>query len=123
MGYAVAKDLHVAAVVVTVALFALRGLWMIAGSPLLQRRWVRVLPHVNDTVLLLAALYLAVTVWGWQDWIAAKIAALLAYIVLGTIALKRGRTRPIRIAAWLGALTMLGYIVAVAYAKRPWPFA
>jgi uncharacterized membrane protein SirB2 len=123
MGYSIAKHLHMAAVVVTVALFALRGLWMIAGSPLLQRRWVRIVPHVNDTVLLAAALYLAVTVSGWQDWIGAKVAALLVYIALGTIALKRGRTRQVRIAAWLGALAVLGYIVAVAYAKRPWPFA
>jgi uncharacterized membrane protein SirB2 len=123
MTYLIAKHVHVAAVVATVALFMLRGLWMIARSPLLDRRWVRVLPHVNDTVLLLAALYLAATVWGWQPWIAAKVAALLAYIVLGTIALKRGRTRPIRIGAWLGAMGLLGYIVAVAYAKRPWPFA
>jgi uncharacterized membrane protein SirB2 len=123
MGYVIAKHVHVAAVVVTVALFVLRGLWMIAGSPQLERRWVRVVPHVNDTVLLVAAIYLAATAWGWQAWIGAKVAALLAYIALGTIALKRGPTRPIRIAAWWTALVLLAYIVAVAFAKRPWPFA
>jgi uncharacterized membrane protein SirB2 len=123
MGYVLAKHVHVAAVVVTVTLFVLRGLWMIAGSPQLERRWVRVVPHVNDTVLLVAAIYLAATAWGWQAWIGAKVAALLAYIALGTIALKRGPTRPIRIAAWWTALALLAYIVAVAFAKRPWPFA
>jgi uncharacterized membrane protein SirB2 len=123
MGYAIAKHLHLAAVVVTVTLFVLRGLWMIAGSSLLERRWVRVAPHVNDTVLLVAALYLAATVWGWQAWIGAKVGALLVYIALGTLALKRGSTRAVRIAAWWAALAVLGYIVAVAYAKRPWPFA
>jgi uncharacterized membrane protein SirB2 len=123
MGYVLAKHVHVAAVVVTVTLFVLRGLWMIAGSPQLERRWVRVVPHVNDTVLLVAAIYLAATAWGWQAWIGAKVAALLAYIALGTIALKRGPTRPIRIASWWAALALLAYIVAVAFAKRPWPFA
>jgi uncharacterized membrane protein SirB2 len=123
MGYAVAKHVHVLAAVISIALFMLRGVWMMAQSPLLHRRWVRIVPHVNDTVLLAAAIYLAATMWGWQEWIGAKIAALIVYVVLGTVALRRGRTRRIRTAAWLAALMVVGYIVAVAYTKRPWPFA
>lgn len=123
MGYVVAKQVHVLAAVISITLFVLRGIWMMAQSPLLHRRWVKIVPHVNDTVLLAAAVYLAATSWGWQDWIGAKIAALVAYILLGTVALRRGRTLPIRTGAWLAALVVVAYIVVVAYTKRPWPFA
>jgi len=77
--------------------------------------------HVIDTVLLASALWLA-----WQlgrdaaPWIAAKVVALLLYIVLGSIALRRGRTPGIRIAAFFAALATFGYIVSVAIAKSPW---
>jgi uncharacterized membrane protein SirB2 len=123
MGYAVAKHVHVIAAFLTIGFFALRGLWMIVGSPMLARRWVRIVPHVNDTLLLAAAIYLATVAWGWQPWIAAKVTALVAYVVLGSIALRRGRTRAVRATAFFGALVAVGYIVAVAFAKRPWPFA
>jgi uncharacterized membrane protein SirB2 len=49
-----------------------------------------------------------------QAWLTAKIAAVVVYIVLGSVALKRGRTRAIRVSAWVGALATYGYIVAVA---------
>ncbi|MFP5404148.1 MAG: SirB2 family protein, partial [Gammaproteobacteria bacterium] len=55
-------------------------------------------------------------------WLTAKLFALIAYIVLGTIALKRGKTRKVRIAAWVAALLVFAYMVAVARAHAPWPF-
>jgi len=81
---------------------------------------VRVAPHVVDTVLLASALWLAGTIGQYpftHDWLTAKLAALLAYIVLGSIALKRGRTPRRRAAALVGALAAAGYIVAVALAR------
>jgi uncharacterized membrane protein SirB2 len=120
--YLLAKQIHQAAAAVTLALFVLRGAWMLLDSPHLQRRWVKIVPHVNDTVLLAAALYLAFAI-GLQAWIAAKVAALVAYIVLGRVALKRGRTKGSRAAAFAAALVVFGYIVAVAFTKRPLPFA
>ena len=120
MGYALAKQVHLATIVLSWLLFFVRGVWMIADSPRLAARWVRVLPHVNDTVLLLAAIYLA-TFYGLQPWIVAKIVALVAYILIGTVALRRGPTKPVRIAAWLAAQAVFVYIVAVAVAKHPLP--
>ena len=93
---------------------------MIADSPRLAARWVRVVPHVNDTVLLLAAIYLA-TFYGLQPWIVAKIVALVAYILIGTVALRRGPTKPVRIVAWIAAQAIFVYIVAVAVTKHPLP--
>ena len=120
MGYALAKQVHLATIVLSWLLFFVRGVWMIADSPRLAARWVRVLPHVNDTVLLLAAIYLA-TFYGLQPWIVAKIVALVAYILIGTVALRRGPTKPVRIAAWLAAQAVFVYIVAVAVTKHPLP--
>lgn len=120
MGYAVAKQLHLATVAVSWALFFVRGLWMIADSPRLAARWVRVVPHVNDTILLAAAIYLA-TFHGFQPWIVAKLAALAAYILIGTVAIRRGPTKPARIAAWVVAQLVFLYIVAVAVTKNPLP--
>jgi uncharacterized membrane protein SirB2 len=125
MDYATLKTLHLATIAISLALFILRGLWMIAESPRLSARWARIVPHVNDTVLLVSGISLAYTL-GLSPlehgWLAAKIVALLAYIMLGTMALKRGKTRGQRIAAWIAALLVFGYMVAVAVAHNPVPF-
>jgi uncharacterized membrane protein SirB2 len=85
---------------------------------------VRIAPHLVDTLLLASAVTLAV--WSGQypfaqNWLSAKLIALVGYIVLGAIALKRGRTRTVRTCAFIGALALFGYIVAVAVTKQPMP--
>jgi uncharacterized membrane protein SirB2 len=120
MGYVLAKQVHLATVALSWALFFVRGVWMMVDSPRLNARWTRVAPHVNDTVLLLAAIYLA-TSYGLQPWIVAKIVALVAYILIGMIALRRGPTKSVRIAAWVAAQLVFLYIVAVAVTKDPLP--
>ena len=120
MSYGLIKHMHAAAAVAVVVLFVVRGAWMLADSPMLERRWVRIVPHVNDTILLLAGIWLA-TSFGLAPFVVAKIVALVIYIVLGTIALKRGRTKGIRIAALVGSVAVLAYIFAVAMTKNPVP--
>jgi uncharacterized membrane protein SirB2 len=98
-----------------------RGVWTQVAPELLAQRWVKIVPHVVDTVLLASALFLA---WqlgaeGTRGWLAAKVVALLAYIVLGMIALKLGRTPAVRAAAFAAALATFGYIVSVAVTKSP----
>ncbi len=125
MTYTLLKQLHLATIVVTLTLFVLRGIWMMADSPRLQARWVRIAPHINDTLLLASGLALAFLMGQYplvDGWLTAKLFALIAYIVLGTIALKRGKTRGVRIAAWVAALAVFAYMVAVARAHAPWPF-
>ena len=120
MAYAIVKQLHLLTVVLSWGLFFVRGLWMIGDSPRLGARWVRVAPHVNDTALLVAALYLA-SFHGAQAWIVAKVVALVAYILIGMVALRRGPTKPVRVAAWVTAQLVFLYIVAVAVTKNPLP--
>ena len=120
MGYSALKAVHVGAVGLSLALFVLRGVWMTLGSPLLERRWVRVVPHVVDTVLLLSAIWLALQLRQVplrDDWLTAKVIGLVLYIVLGSVALKRGRTKTARVGAFAAALAVFAYIIAVARTK------
>ena len=122
MDYLALKHFHMTMAAVSGSLFLLRGLWMLADSPLLQRAWVRRAPHLIDTLLLASAIALAW--WSGRSplshpWLAAKLIALMAYIVLGAVALRHGRTRGVRAAALAGALCCFGYIVATAITKNP----
>lgn len=123
--YVTLKALHLTCVCASGAGFLARGALMLADSPLLRTRWVRIAPHVIDTVLLATAI--AMTMLARlspiaHPWLAAKIGGLLAYIVLGAIALRRGRTRQVRGAALLAALLVFGYIVGTALQRDPlWP--
>ena len=125
MDFTVLKMIHVTTAVVSYALFFVRGIWMINGSPRLGERWARIVPHVNDTLLLAAAIWMTILTHqypGTHAWLTAKLAALLVYIGLGTVALKRGKTRRTRITAWLGSQAVFFYIVAVALTRNPLPW-
>ena len=122
MSYLALKHLHVTCVVLSGLGFALRGWWMLNDSPLLKARLAKVVPHVVDTVLLGSALVMA-----WQSgqypfvqgWLTAKFFGLLAYIVCGTMALKRTRTRGRRVVFLALALLAYAYIVSVALTRNP----
>lgn len=119
--YGALEAAHVALVLLSGAGFALRGAWMLRGSPLLERRVVRVLPHVIDTGLLLSGASLAVIARLWppdHPWLAAKLLLLVAYVAAGTVALRRGRTRRIRAAAFAAALFLYALILISALTHR-----
>ncbi len=125
MTYALLKHLHVGMVILSGAGFFLRGLLMARESPLLTQRWVKVVPHITDTALLAAAIGLSVMSAQYPfvaTWVTAKVFGLIAYIILGSMALKAGRTRRVRITAWLAALAAFGYVASVALTKNPLGF-
>jgi uncharacterized membrane protein SirB2 len=119
--YETIKLVHVTSAAISISGFFVRGLWMLADSPRLRARWVRIAPHVVDTILLASAIYLAATIQqypGVNQWLTAKVVGLVIYVVLGTIGLKRGRTKQVRVIAWLGALATFAYIVGVALTRN-----
>ncbi|MEE4282632.1 MAG: SirB2 family protein [Pseudomonadales bacterium] len=119
------KTIHLAAVLLSFCGFVLRAGWMFADSPMLGKRWVKVLPHIIDTVLLLSALvlvYLMSLPLLQTDWLMAKIVALLVYIVMGSMALKRARTKLQRLMFALLAILVFLYIVSVAMSKSVYGF-
>ena len=123
--YMTLKHLHLAAVTLSISLFLLRGYWMLISSRWLNRRPVRIIPHLVDTVLLVSAVGLALMLHQYpfvNGWLTAKLLALVAYIVLGIIALKRGRSKGTRTLAFGAALLTFAYIawVAVRHDPTPW---
>lgn len=119
------KTVHVAAVITSGSLFLLRGLVVQAGPQ--WGRWamaapLRFLSYGVDTVLLTAALMLLTilpaAVYG-NGWLAAKLLLLVAYVGLGTFALRRGRTRRTRLASFVGALAVYGAMLAIARTHDP----
>ena len=118
--YLLAKNVHVSCVALSIAGFVTRFALAQRRADILQLRLVRVAPHVNDTILLGAAItMLAVAQWKLLDmpWLGAKIAGLVVYIACGAMALRRGRTRRGRMAAFVAALAAFGYVVSVALSK------
>lgn len=123
--YIALKFIHIACVILSIAGFIVRGIWMLRDSPWRRNKWVKVVPHVNDTLLLVAGILLAVRIQQYpfvHGWLTAKALALIAYIVVGAIGLKYGKTRNIRIAAWLSAIVLFLYIVMVALTRQVLPF-
>ena len=122
MMFTLVKYVHLTSVVLSLTGFFLRGILMIRASPLINARWIRVLPHINDTVLLVAALSLAVMSEQYpfvEGWVTAKVLGVIAYIILGSLALRAGSTRRMRISCWLAAMAVFGWIVSVALSRQP----
>lgn len=117
MNYLLIKHLHMTAAGLSILFFVVRAFWSVQGSTLLQNRLVKTLPHVIDTVLLLAGIMLAAMIGPEQPWILVKIIALIAYIGVGTIAIKRGKTAKTRAIAAIIAVAIFVYIVGVAMTK------
>jgi uncharacterized membrane protein SirB2 len=123
--YPTLKLVHVSCVTLTAAGFLLRGSWMLREDPRLRHRLTRTLPHVVDTGLLASGLGMVLMLQQYpfvSPWLTAKLLALLAYVALGSVALKRGRTPAVRAGAFAGAILVLAYLVGVAVAHDPWPF-
>lgn len=122
LAYTLLKNTHVGLAVVSIAGFVVRGYWMMRGSGLLGHQVTRVAPHIVDTVFLLTGIALvyelSLPVFA-NTWLIAKFAGLIAYIVLGAIALRRGPTLQVRLVAFVGALSAFAYIVGAAVAKSP----
>ena len=122
MTYTFIKLLHTIAALATIAGFLLRGYWMLRESPLLQARMTKIAPHIVDALLLLAGIVMLSMLHlnpFTQSWLLAKFAGLLVYIVLGTIAIKRGKTKQSRTVAFAGAVAAFAYVIGVAVTKSP----
>jgi uncharacterized membrane protein SirB2 len=123
MLYVTIKHLHVLCVALSLSGFFLRGMLQLKkSSPTERPRWLRALPHVNDTLLLAAGIALAVLIGQYpfiDAWLTAKFFGLVAYIILGSLALRPGRSARVRLAAGLGAMGVFGWMVTVALTKHP----
>jgi uncharacterized membrane protein SirB2 len=122
VSYALLKQIHMTCALLSYALFVLRGIWRFTDSRLAGMRWTKVVPHVNDTVLLAAAVGMAATLAPFpamHAFLAAKVAGLVVYVLLGLTAFRWAASQRARIGAWLAAQAAFFYIVGVAVTKSP----
>ncbi|NOY17379.1 MAG: SirB2 family protein [Gammaproteobacteria bacterium] len=114
--------LHVTTVLLSISGFIFRGILHLRDSDLLNRKWLKISPHVNDTLLIISAIIL-VQQAGLNvlttPWLQAKIVGLILYIALGMTAFRFAKTKKVRLLAWIGAIIVFSYIVAVAVSKNP----
>lgn len=119
--YMALKHTHLLLVAISLSLLLLRFGLSLKGSPLLQRKFLKIAPHVVDTFLLLSAVGLMLTISQYPfvtPWLTEKLIGVLAYIALGVMALK-GRTLLLRSFGLAGALGWLVLVVKVAITKQP----
>jgi uncharacterized membrane protein SirB2 len=120
MDYALVRTLHIACATLSIALFATRGGMQLAGWNWRRWHWLRWLPHVNDTLLLSAAVTLALISHQYplqQPWLTAKVVALVVYVGLGSMALRAGASAPRQRLAYAASLATVAYIVGVAVTR------
>lgn len=107
---------------ISVLLFTLRFVWLLKDSPKLQQKWVKILPHIVDTLLLALgvamAIKLAISPFE-QYWFAEKLLAVLAYIFTGVYTLKLAKNKTMQIIGYLGAIGWVMLIVRLAITKTP----
>jgi uncharacterized membrane protein SirB2 len=112
--------IHLLTVVLSLAGFIFRGILMLNGSAMLKKKWLKIAPHVNDTILLVSAILLVRQTGHYpleQPWLMAKIIGLLVYIGLGMMAFRFGKTRKQKLLAWMGAIAVFAYICGLAITK------
>jgi uncharacterized membrane protein SirB2 len=125
MSFLLLKSVHISSVAGSYILFFFRGIWSLNGSPIMSQRWITIVPHVVDTLLLISAVALAVVIhqYPFMDaWLTAKVIGLLLYIGLGFIALRGSMSKTIRFFVWLAAQAVFAYIVLVAITHNPFPW-
>ncbi|SET56462.1 SirB2 family protein [Thalassotalea agarivorans] len=116
------KHLHMTLAVISITFFTVRFFWTLVGSAQLNKKWVKITPHVVDTFLLLTgaamAFYLAINPLEYT-WLLEKIIALVAYIFTGYYALKLARNNAMRVLGYVGAVGWFMLIARVAMTKQP----
>ncbi|MDM7861187.1 SirB2 family protein [Alteromonas sp. ASW11-36] len=120
--YMMMKHLHMTAVVLSVLLFVLRFIWKQMNAPIMQRKWVKVVPHIIDTVLLASAITLCILIAQYpfvHGWVTAKVLGVVTYIVLGFGALKWAHSKGMQWGAFVLALATIVFTFKVAITKQP----
>lgn len=115
------KLIHISTAFISISLFLLRGFWVFRASPMMNQKWVKILPHVNDTILLITATLLALSIQQYpfvDTWLTAKFIALIIYIIFGMFALKRAKNIKNKLVFFVLALLMFSYIVGVALTHK-----
>ncbi len=119
--YIALKHLHLTFVALALLLFFIRGILLFIRSPLFNKKLLKILPHIVNTIMLVSGVVLAINLGmkpGAHPWLMAKIIGLVVFIILGIGAFKVRNTLLQKI-LWINALLVFAYIVSVAITKNP----
>jgi len=119
--YLAIRNLHILTAVFSVLMFSMRFL-LIREPAGLQRRWIRVLPHVNDTLLLTFAILLCIATHQAPlvtPWLTEKVLVVILYILAGLFALKWAKSRGGQVTWFIIALVLFAYTASIAVSKSP----
>jgi uncharacterized membrane protein SirB2 len=117
--YLILKHIHMTAVVLSGLFLLVRGGWLLQGSVQLHAKWVKISPHIIDTVLLFSAIAMLVVAQQFPAWVHVKMTLLLVYIGLGLMAFKKAKTAGQKAGFLVSALLVYMFIISVAVAKSP----
>ena len=120
--YEIVKHTHMTAILLSVLLFIFRFILTLKGSGKLQQKWLKIMPHIVDTVLLASAITLCVILQQYplvDAWVTEKLMALLMYIFMVLLALKLANNGFMRGIGFVGALSWIAYAGMVAVSKQP----
>lgn len=122
--YLFVKHLHMTLALISIIGFVIRGTLALNHHPLLTSKWAKISPHIVDTLLLSAAVFLA---WSLKlnpfttPWLLAKIIALLVYIILGTQVIKNKGSKTRQRLCFVAAILTFSYMLSVAFTKQVVP--
>ena len=123
--YMLVKHLHLTAVALSLLLFTLRFIWALKGSAMLQKKWVKIVPHVIDTVLLASALTLCFIIVQYpfvDAWLTEKVIGVIGYILMGFYTLKWAKGNVSRSFGFIAALALVIFTAKIAVFKQPLVF-
>ncbi len=116
------KSVHVWLILLSGGLFALRGLLVLLGQRWAMHAALRYLSYSIDSALLTAAMMLLVILKlnpFLTPWLACKLALLVLYVILGSLALKRAASARGRGLAYFAAVLCFATMYGIARAHHP----
>ena len=120
--YTAFKHLHLTAIALSLLFLILQVVAQVMDSKMKDAKWLKVLPHIINTVLIITAVGLCVTSAQYpfvHDWVTSKLIGLVAYVLLAIVAVKWARTNAMRVFALIGAVAWLVLTGKVAISKAP----
>lgn len=124
--YFLLKTLHLSTVALSITFFCIRTYWLLTQPKILERRPIKRLPHVIDSILLISAfamIYVGdISVDSSNPWIITKIIAICLYIIMGIYIFRIAKSKIQIYIALCFVMLIYYYIIQTAITKNIIPF-
>lgn len=122
--YTAVKHIHLFMIACSVLLFVVRYVLMMVDSDLRNKAFLKRVPHVVDSAMLLSGIALIfitgfIPFTGAAPWLTEKLTCVMVYIALGFVTLNNGKNKVFKTFAFLGALGWLMVAAKIAVTKVP----